>query len=262
MNRIATLALAAIFTSTMAHGQDVPDRLCGYIEFPFRYSEAQGHYYRVTPHLAKRGRPYGSLDVTQALSIVQASSADLNGNSQVVVHYGRGYYTLTPTPCGSEAPPNDGYVCAAVTEAHRGDLTEYDRHGMAFDYAESERLRDAGNWHFFDAGRAECLDYVRADYPNADGRYVGFDVWEGNSYCRFAGSMAWGSFIDPQWPTLTRHRLDAESVTGLHNLARYQFQGTLQGGRVGIGAGFDVYDRFITHYETRDNCPALPTNGD
>ena len=57
MNRIATFALAAIFTSTMAHGQDVPDRLCGYIEFHWRYSEAQGHYYRVTPQLAKRGAP-------------------------------------------------------------------------------------------------------------------------------------------------------------------------------------------------------------
>ena len=254
MNRIATLALAAIFTSMMAHGQDVPDRLCGYIEFPFRYSEAQGHYYRVTPQLAKRGRPYGSLDVTQAQSIVQASSADLNGNSQVVVSYRDGsQFTLTPMPCGSEAPPNDGYVCATVTQTYPGDAIEYDRHGMAFDHAEYERLRDAGNWHFFDAGRAECLDYVRADYPNADSRYIGFHVWEGNGYCWFTGNTVWGASIEPQPP--------AESVTGLHNLARYQFQGTLQGGRVGLGAGFDVYHR-ITHYETQDNCPALPANGD
>ena len=269
MNRIATLALAAIFTSTMAHGQDVPDRLCGYIEFPWRYSEAQGHYYEVTPQLAKRGRPYGSLDVTQAQSIVQASSADLNGNSQVVVSYRDGtLFTLTPMPCGSEAPPSDGYVCAATARLfHSQAGAVYDRHGMGFDDHEQIEhfweLEDFFNDAHPDTMRArrECLDYARADYPGI------YNVWlrphpsqDGLGFCEARVAVKGesingydGTIVEPRWSS------------GLHNLGHHPFQGTLQGARFGLGGGigwgFNSGD-WLTFYETRDNCPALPTNGD
>ena len=267
MNRVATLALAAIFTSTMAHGQDVPDRLCGYIEFPYRYSEAQGHYYHVTPQLAKRGRPYGSLDVTQAQSIVQASSADLNGDSQVVVSY-RNYtpFTLTPMPCGSEAPPNDGYICAAAATLLGGDFGPvYDRHGMRFDdheqiehFWELEDIFDNAHPDTIRA-RRECLDYARADYPGIHNRaaYLQFHPSrDGLYFCEVEVLAAGdrdddGYFVEPRWSS------------GLHNLGHHLFQGTLQGVRFGFGtSGYGGGGRWLTFYETRDNCPALPTNGD
>ena len=268
MNRIATLALAAIFTSTMAHGQDVPERLCGYIEFPYRYSEAQGHYYHVTPQLAKRGRPYGSLDVTQAYSIVPAPNADLNGNSQVVVSYRNHYppFTLTPMPCGSEAPPSDGYVCAATTGLV-GAGTVYDRHGMRFDDHEQIEhfweLEDIFNDAHPDTMRArrECLDYARADYPGIHNNWahLQFHHQDGLYFCEVTVLAAGdvdddGHFVEPRWSS------------GLHNLGCHLFQGTLQGVRFGFGtSGYGDYTgggRWLTFYETRDNCPALPSNGD
>lgn len=273
MNCIATLALAAIFTSMMAHGQDVPDRLCGYIEFPFRYSEAQGHYYRVTPQLAKRGRPYGSLDVTQAQSIVQASSADLNGNSQVVVSYREialagqtlashagSQFTLTPMPCGSEAPPNDGYVCAATAGLVPIRGPAYDRHGMRFDdheqiehFWELEDIFDDAHPDTIRATR-ECLDYARADYPGHRQPYLTYGPQDGLYFCEVTvwakGERDGDTFVEPR------------RSSGLHNLGHHLFQGTLQGVRFGFGGGAYYFGTWLTFYETRDNCPALPTNGD
>ena len=272
MNRIATLALAAIFTSTMAHGQDVPERLCGYIEFPYHYSEAHDHYYQVTPQLAKRGRPYGSLDVAEAQSIVPAPNADLNGNSQVVVSYAdhphesdihaRGYYTLTPTPCESEAPPNDGYVCAAKSLLTRNGIA-YDRHGVVIgdrhgwleEQIELERLWPSENR----LAERECLNHVRADHPNVEPEKPYLWAYrdrhgEGPYYCVLN--------------VLVAGRLSS----GLHNLASYPFQGTLRGARIGVSPwdsnpyGEDapsvIEAPSIAIYETQDNCPALPANGD
>ena len=276
MQRIfATLALAAAaFTSTMAHGQDVPDRLCGYIEFPWRYSEAQGHYYHVTPQFAKRGRPYGSLDVTQAHSIVPAPSADLNGDSQVVVSYrsvSQPQITMTPMPCGSEAPPSDGYVCAATTGLERIDGAYYDRHGMRFDDEEQIEhfweLEDAYDDAHPDTMRArrECRDYARADYPGISGRgpivrggyagtHMGRAHFDSNPLRFYCVAVAW---VKGEWgydgPFVERWS------SGLHNLGRHPFQGTLQGARFGFGSGGR---QWLTFYETQDNCPTLPANGD
>ena len=263
MNRIATLALAAIFTSTMAHGQDVPERLCGYIEFPWRYSETHRHYYPVTPELAKRGRPYGSLDVTQATSIVQASSADLNGNSQVAVAYaatprrtggswifGKGRtFTLTPTPCQNEAPANEGYVCAA-TATLEGSGMLYDKHGNGAVYGETDDGTDYV-WKIENASQESqayrrCLGYVRADYPNYHPEQL--EIRQGYPYCHA------DTYVVP-----------SELSFGLHNLQRHTFQGTLQGVRIGVSesvANWPYLTLHLTIYETRDNCPALPANGD
>ena len=263
MNRIATLALAAIFTSMMAHGQDVPDRLCGYIEFPFRYSETHRHYYPVAPQLAKRGRPYGSLDVTRADSITRAPSADLNGNSQIVVAYaatfgrrdGAAYFgtgttfTLTPTPCQNEAPANEGYVCGA-TATLEGSNVVYDKHGNRAVSGETDDDTDY-SWEIENASQESqayrrCIGYVRADYPNYHPEHV--EIRQGYPFCVASISV-----------------VPSELSFGLHNLQRHTFQGTLQGVRIGVSesrADWPYHNLQLTIYETQDNCPALPANGD
>jgi len=267
MNRAAVAAFAlaaAAFLSTMAHGQDVPDRLCGYIEFPYRYSESHDLYYRMARQQAKRGRPYVSLDATQAQSIVRAPSADLNGNDQVVVSYGgRVSYTLTPAPCGNETPANNGYVCAATAELVAW-TAEYDRHGTLVKEFDSEgvnvliheedidtsRYWEVENPFDFDApdvSRAsqQCLGYARADHPNIATEAV-----------YLSGGYHMLCYAE-------RFTVEPSSSSGLHNLGNHEFQGTLRGTRIGVSGLHDpdlwgYRPPSITIYETQDNCPTLP----
>ena len=105
--------------------------------------------------------------------------------------------------------------------------------------------------------RRECLDYARADYPGIHNAHLQFHPsQDGLYFCEVSVAVKGergddGTFVEPR--------------SGLHNLGHHLFQGTLQGVRFGVGGGdyLSYFDgSWLTFYETRDNCPALPTNGD
>jgi len=123
-----TMIGALLVLAAVASWGEFPERLCGYMEFP--YKSVDGQWYKVTPENRRRGRLFGALNIQNFQALYRGVP---DANEEETLFVSEGPYTVRQTKpkCG-DVPR--GWICASSSSLRFNRKEE--RPGIRWTYAE------------------------------------------------------------------------------------------------------------------------------